>query len=79
VLACVKDASRRRWRWPSALLDPACARCLDRVRPGRENGPPAEPENDYAKTWKPDNSCATSGGHLYALPTAWPEYWVAKP
>src|SRR5262249_3492440 len=27
VLAAVKDASRRRRRWPSAILDCGCARC----------------------------------------------------
>jgi hypothetical protein len=51
VLAAVKDASRRLRRWPrmpEAILDRGCARCLEAVRPGRENGVPAEPEN---ATW----------------------------
>jgi hypothetical protein len=34
VLAAVNDASRRRWRWPAAIIDRACAR--RHVEPGRD-------------------------------------------
>jgi hypothetical protein len=40
VLAALKDASRRLWRWPSAILDRGCARRpLRGARSGRRNGP----------------------------------------
>jgi hypothetical protein len=48
-VAALKDASRRaNARWPrknEAILDRGDVRCLGMVRPGRENGTPAEPEN----------------------------------
>ncbi len=39
VLAAVNDASRRRWRWPAAIIDCGCARCHVALRSGRRNGP----------------------------------------
>ena len=51
VLACYRARLRR---WPAAILDPGCARRLDDVRPGRENGPSAEPENSLGGRGKPD-------------------------
>src|ERR1700744_4152981 len=53
-----------------ALLDPGCARRLENITPGRENDLSTEPENNFGRKREPDNLCATSGGHLYALPTA---------
>jgi hypothetical protein len=38
VLATVKVASRRLWRWPSANLDRVCARRGPELRSGRRNG-----------------------------------------
>src|SRR6201996_6610298 len=52
------------------LLDPGCARRLDNITPGRENDLSTEPENNFGRKREPDNLCATSGGHLYALSTA---------
>ena len=38
VLTAVNDASRRRWRWPAAIIDRVCARCHVALRSGRRNG-----------------------------------------
>jgi hypothetical protein len=38
VLAAVNDLSRRRWRWPAAIIDCGCARCHLALRSGRRNG-----------------------------------------
>ena len=39
MLAAVNDASRRRWRWPAAIIDCGCARCHVALRSRRRNGP----------------------------------------
>jgi hypothetical protein len=42
----LKDAARRRRRWPAAILDRGAARSRECCRPGPENGAAAQPEND---------------------------------
>src|SRR4051812_7897548 len=51
-------------------LPAAALHGLGVVRPGRENGPPTEPENGFPTGQEADISCASKGGHLYASPTA---------
>ena len=36
--SAVNDASRRRWRWPAAIIDCVCARCHVALRSGQRNG-----------------------------------------
>jgi hypothetical protein len=48
VLAAVKAAARRRWRWPAASLDRGSARRQRESWPGRRNGA-------FSRTKKPDD------------------------
>jgi hypothetical protein len=69
--AALKDASRRAIaRWPrknEAILDRGGPRCLGMLRPGRENGTPAEPENAVCARRLAVAGTNTHGGHLHAV------------
>src|SRR3954451_13742262 len=87
VLAILAMLARRERRWvrlsrrcgalrvaaggSAPPLPAAALHGLGVVRPGRENGPPTEPENGFPTGQEADISCASKGGHLYASPTVW--------
>ena len=62
VLACIKAAARRLRRWPSASLDPGCARRLGKGWPGRRNGARPNRETPTRWAWRQPRTLLLSGG-----------------
>ena len=72
-------AAQARQPWKSeAILDRDGARCRGMLRPGRENGTPAEPENADCGPWLANTPVTTIDERLYFI-AAGPDYCLRCP